>query len=246
MTPVDLSVGTILALGFALGAAHALEPDHVATVGTLVSEQRRVLVSCLLGAFWGLGHTAALLSAGTAVLVFRIAMPPGMERGLEMSVALLSIGLGARLLLRLARGLALHRHTHAHGGRVHVHYHLHFRDAHAPGDAHEGLPHAHLAALGGRPVLVGLLHGLAGSGALMVGALGAIASPALGMAYLLTFGLGSTAGMLSLSGLIGLPFAGIPGAFAAPRARMAIAALRAVAAGASIAVGVVIAGRLGG
>ena len=239
MAPVDLSLGTMLALGFALGAAHALEPDHVAAVGTLVSEQRRVLVSCLLGAFWGLGHTAALLAAGVAVLVFRVAMPPGMERGLEMSVALLSIGLGARLLVRIAGGLALHRHTHAHGGRIHVHYHLHFRDAHAAGDAHEGPEHVHLAALGGRPMLVGLLHGLAGSGGLIVGAVGVMASPALGIAYLVTFGLGSTAGMLSLSGLIGLPFAGIPGALAAPRARIAVAALRAVAgAAASTAAGV--------
>ncbi len=241
---MDASLGAALTLGFMLGAAHALEPDHVAAIGTLVSEQRRVRVSCLLGAFWGLGHTAALLAAGAAVIVFRVAMPPSMERGLEMSVALLSIGLGARLLVRLAGGLALHRHNHAHGGRAHVHYHLHFRSAEP--HAHDGPEHMHLAAIGGRPVLVGVLHGLAGSGALAVGAVGAISSPPLGMAYLLTFGLGSTAGMLSLSGLIGVPFARIPGALAAPRARLALAALRALAGAASIAVGVALAARLGG
>ena len=87
---MDASLGAALTLGFMLGAAHALEPDHVAAVATPVGEQRRVRVSCLLGAFWGLGHTAALLAAGAAVIVFRVAMPPGMERGLEMSVALLS------------------------------------------------------------------------------------------------------------------------------------------------------------
>lgn len=108
---IDLTPGATLALGFVLGAGHALEPDHVAAIGTLVSEQRRLTMSCLLGACWGLGHTAALLAAGVAVLVFRVAMPAGMERGLDMSVALLSIGLGVRALWRLAAGVSLHRHT---------------------------------------------------------------------------------------------------------------------------------------
>ena len=248
---VDLTPGAILALGFALGAGHALEPDHVAAVGTLVSEQRRIAVSCLLGACWGVGHTLALLAAGIAVLVFRVAMPPGAERGLDMSVALLSIGLGLRALFRLAGKVSLHRHTHSHGGRAHAHYHLHLRhlrlpDLHFRADAHEGIEHVHLTAVGGRPVLIGLVHGLAGSAALLLGATGAIGSPAVGLAYLLAFGAGATAGMLALSGLIGLPFAGIAAAgLVAPRAEIALAALRALAALASIAVGVALATRLG-
>lgn len=253
---VDLTPGAILALGFALGAGHALEPDHVAAVGTLVSEQRRIAVSCLLGACWGVGHTLALLAAGIAVLVFRVAMPPGMERGLDMSVALLSIGLGLRALFRLAGSVSLHRHTHSHGGRAHAHYHVHLRHLHLShlrlpdlqfrADAHEGFEHVHLAVVGGRPVLIGLVHGLAGSAALLLGAIGAIGSPAVGLAYLLAFGAGATAGMLALSGLIGLPFASIAAAgLARPRAEIALAALRALAALASIAVGVALAARLG-
>lgn len=100
--------------------------------------------------------------------------------------------------------------------------------------------------MGGRPILVGLLHGLAGSAALILAAIGALGSPALGLAYILTFGVGSTAGMLALSGLIGLPFAGVSAALAAPRAEIALAALRAVAALASIAVGIALATKLGG
>jgi len=254
---IDLTPGAILALGFTLGAGHALEPDHVAAVGTLVSEQRRLAVSCLLGACWGVGHTLALLAAGVAVLVFRVAMPPGLERGLDMSVALLSIGLGLRALFRLAARVSLHRHPHSHGGGgAHSHYHLHLRhlhlrhlhlpDLHFRRDAHEGIEHVHLAAVGGRPVLIGLVHGLAGSAALMLGAIGAIGSPALGLAYLLAFGAGATVGMLALSGLIGLPFAGIAAAgLAAPRAEIALAGLRALAALASLAVGIVLAARLG-
>lgn len=248
---IDLTPGATLALGFVLGAGHALEPDHVAAVGTLVSEQRRLTASCLLGACWGLGHTAALLAAGVAVLVFRVAMPPGMERGLDMSVALLSIGLGIRALWRLAACVSLHRHRHSHGGgRAHTHYHLHLRHLHLPDldyrDAHAGVEHLHLAAIGGRPILVGLLHGLAGSAALILAVIGALGSPALGLAYILTFGVGSTLGMLALSGLIGLPFAGVSAGLAGPRAALALATLRAVAGLASIAVGIALATKLGG
>ncbi len=236
MNAIEPSLAPLLALGFSLGVSHALDPDHVAAVGTLVSEQRRLSRSCLLGACWGVGHTLALLAAGGAVIAFRLTITPAMERGLEMAVALLLIGLGGRVLARVARQVSLHRHPHVHGGRAHAHVHLH-----VAGGTHESPGHSHLAEVGGRPLLVGLLHGLAGSAALTLVALGAVSSPAAGLGYILVFGLGSTAGMLALSGVIGLPFA-----LGAGRSLETLAVLRVLAGGASIVLGVWLAWKLGG
>lgn len=195
----DVSLTAALGLGFVLGIRHAMDADHLAAVSTLVSQHRSVARACLLGAFWGAGHAAALVVAGVAVIAFRLTFPAEVERALETVVALVLILLGGNVVRRHLRDARVHRHAHAHDGEPHVHVHVHVGDT-----SHD---HVHLLGLGGRPFAVGLLHGLAGSAALMLLVLTTIPSPAAQVLYILLFGVGSTAGMLALSGIIGIPFA---------------------------------------
>jgi sulfite exporter TauE/SafE len=197
---MDTSLIAALGLGFLLGLRHALDADHVAAVSTFVTQDRSVLRSCLRGTFWGLGHTTALLGAGVAVVAFKLQISPALERGLERVVAIVLVGLGAHVVVRTLSVVSLHRHEHSHGGPPHRHLHVHLGDV----DEHR---HLHLWRGAPQPLLMGLLHGLAGSGALVLLVLTTMPSPAAAVVYILVFGVGSTAGMLLLSGLIGVPFA---------------------------------------
>ena len=196
---MDSSLIAALGLGFLLGLRHAMEADHVAAVSTFVSRERTLLRSCLRGTFWGIGHTTALLAAGVAVIAFKIHIPPEFERVVETVIALVLILLGGHVLLRAVSALSLHSHEHVHDGVRHRHTHVHI----GPHGAHD---HVHLFADARKPLLLGLLHGLGGGGALVLVVLTTLPSPAAAFLYILVFGLGSTAGMLVLSGLIGLPF----------------------------------------
>jgi high-affinity nickel-transport protein len=180
---MDASLTAALGVGFLLGLRHVTDADHVAAISTLVTQQRSVTHSCLLGAFWGAGHTVALLIAGTATLAVGLTIAPHVERGLELAVACVLIVLGGRALGRTLGP----RRAHAH-------------QVGTPG-------HAHAPRLGGggRPFLVGLLHGLAGSAALTLLVLSSITRPLDGLLYITVFGIGSTAGMLALTTLIALP-----------------------------------------
>ncbi len=220
---MDTSLTAALGLGLVLGIRHALEPDHVAAVSTLVSRERNVVRSCLLGAFWGAGHSLALLVAAIGVITFKLSISHELEQGLERLVALVLVLLGGQVLLRSAGAWALHRH--AHDEEIHRYAHVHVGDA-GPG-------HTHLWRLGSRPFLVGLLHGLAGSAALMLLALATIESPVAGLVYVFVFGVGSTAGMLLLSGLVGIPVA-----VAAGRSHRLQAAIQGLAGATSLGLGV--------
>jgi hypothetical protein len=189
---VALLTGSLLAL--ALGVRHSIEPDHLAAVSTIVAE-RRGRRAAVQGAAWGLGHTVSLLAIGAVLLVLRRTLPARLDDVLEWMVALTLLLLGARAIRRAAQ-LACQGPvaSHAHGGRPHVHA--------GPAD------HVHLAGwtLARRPLVVGLLHGLAGSGALT-----AIAMPTLGSGlwFLLCFGIGAMAGMALMCGLAGLALGGL-------------------------------------
>lgn len=206
---MDASLLGVLGLGLLLGVTHALDADHVAAVSTLVGRERSLGRSCFLGVAWGLGHTAALLVAGIGVIAFKLTISPRLEHGLEMVVAVVLVLLGGHVLVQSLREVGIHRHEHTHDGRIHGHLHLHLKRDLGHGATHAvaAHDHVHLLELGRRPFLVGLLHGLAGSAALMLLVLSTISSPAAGLLYITVFGVGSTAGMLVLSGLIGLPFA---------------------------------------
>ena len=223
----------ILGLGFVLGLRHALDVDHLAAVSTLVSQRGGLWRSSLIGAVWGLGHTAALLAVGVAVIALHAEIPPAMAQVLELGVAAMLVGLGLNLLWTLWRGGTIHLHAHDHDGHHHVHPH-HHAAGETPSDAQ------HHPVKVRRPFLVGLVHGLAGSAALMLAVLATIPSPTVAIAYILVFGAGSVGGMMIMSTVLGLPLA-----LASERFARAELALRAVAGLGSVGIGLVLAWRIG-
>ena len=200
-----LNTFAVLGVGLLFGLKHATEVDHVVAVSTIASQQRNVLRSALVGALWGAGHTASLLIVGVVVLLLRIAIPESISSWFEFGVALMIIGLGAAALWRsLRRRDDLHVHEHSHDGVSHVHVHFHELETRHKAQRQ----HNHtVSVIGVKPVLIGMMHGLAGSGALTLLVLTQINSPWLGLLYLGVFGFGSVVGMILMSGLIGLPFA---------------------------------------
>jgi ABC-type nickel/cobalt efflux system permease component RcnA len=215
---MDGMLATLAAVGFVLGLRHALDPDHVVAVTTLVSERSSLRRASVVGASWGLGHAAALLLCGGAVLVLKLSLPAGLEAALEAAVAAMLIALGS-LAVRAALRYRLHAHAHAHEGREHVHFH-----AHPAGDGHGVHAHRHPLGEGVKPFLVGAVHGLAGSGALALLALGAAPSLPAGLAYIGMLGVGSIAGMLLLSVLMSLPLAFLQRRYSLAHNRIQLAA----------------------
>lgn len=203
----------VLGLGLVFGLKHATEVDHVVAVSTIVSEHRRLLRAALVGGLWGMGHTASLIVVGVIVLALQVAIPEYVSSWLEFAVALMIIGLGISAVVRALRRRAdVHLHRHTHDGLLHEHLHFHEAETAHPGvDARNHshiVPHSHaISRMGFKPLLVGAMHGLAGSGALTVLVLTQIDSAMLGLLYLTVFGIGSILGMLLMSLLVGLPFA---------------------------------------
>ncbi|HEX8367739.1 MAG TPA: hypothetical protein VF604_04155 [Pyrinomonadaceae bacterium] len=191
---------TILFLGFILGLKHAVEADHLAAVSTIVTERKSLLSSALVGGVWGLGHTISLLVVGVFVLLLDFRISERIENILELFVGGMLIFLGLNVMRKIVRGGTLHLHTHEHGGRAHAHPHLHDENT----DSDE--PHAHHGlSLSPRPLVIGLVHGLAGSAALMLLVLPTIESRGIGLLYIIIFGVGSIAGMMLMSFLVSLP-----------------------------------------
>ncbi len=189
----------VLLYGFLLGLKHATEADHLAAVSTIVSERSGHLASALLGAFWGLGHTFSLFVAGILVLVLNFQIGPETERALEFCVGIMLTVLGVNAIRRLRRG-KLHVHKHSHAGKEHEHLHIH-RDGENDGtETHHGF------SFQPRALIIGMIHGLAGSAALMLLVIPTIDSRTVGLLYIAIFGIGSIAGMAIMTFLVGLPF----------------------------------------
>jgi ABC-type nickel/cobalt efflux system permease component RcnA len=198
-----VTVTSILALGFLLGMRHALDADHLAAVATLATRSRSVGHTLLQGVAWGTGHTLTLMLFGGAVLVLGLVLPARAAQALELAVGVMLVVLGADVLYRLWRA-RVHFHAHRHAdGVAHFHAHSH-QDERAPHDParHE---HRHPRGFPGRALLVGMVHGMAGSAALILLSLEALRSPAWGFAYIAIFGLGSILGMAALSAAIAVP-----------------------------------------
>jgi sulfite exporter TauE/SafE len=224
----DVSIFSILIFGFVLGLKHAVEADHVAAVSTIASEHPSIIGSSFVGALWGIGHTISLLMAGALIVLLHVEISNWVGLALEFVVGLMLIVLGANALRKLFRG-HLHMHVHQHGGRAHAHPHIHDRQHQSEVLSHHGLK------LQRRPIIIGMIHGLAGSGALMLVVLSTIRRPAIALIYVLIFGLGSTGGMMIMSTLVGLP-----AKFTAHRFTRANAILRGAAGLFSVALGVFI------
>lgn len=193
----------ILGLGFLLGMQHALEADHIAAVSSIAARRSRISDIVKHGLTWGLGHTLTLfVFAGVAILLGR-AIPESIAKPIEGAVGIMLIGLGAHVLWRLWRD-RVHFHRHGHtDGTVHFHAHSHAGDT-LP---HVRTLHAHEHGFRWRTLLVGLMHGMAGSAALLVLAATQASSPMAGLGYVALFGIGSMTGMGALSAVIAVPIA---------------------------------------
>ena len=202
----EMGLIAALALGILLGLKHALDPDHVVAVSTIVSQYRNPLRSFWVGVSWGLGHTTTLLLIGVVIIALRLTIPDRLALLLEFFVGIMLVGLGAQVVYGFWKK-RVHQHAHGHEQESHQHYH-----AHVPSQAVETAVEHHFAGGPGKPFfrkksyLVGTVHGLAGSAALTLLILASIDSPLAGMAYILLFGLGSVLSMGIMTILISMPF----------------------------------------
>jgi len=210
-------VSTLLLTALLLGAAHSLAPDHLAAIGVFVSRRPQWRRALAIGARWGVGHSLVILLVGGALVLtgwrFPETVAPWVER--IVGVTLVAIGIGA-----LVRALRVHAHRHEHDGVAHWHLHSHRRS-----EAHD---HLHRAALG-----MGMLHGLAGTGALVIALpLAAAESMPLALGYLLAFGIGTTLAMAAFGVAAGwvIRGAGRPSP-ALVRATSSVAALASMVVG---------------
>lgn len=197
MEPIFL---TSLSLGFTVGLMHAFDPDHVVAMSTMVSKEHSIRRSSLLGAMWGLGHTTSLALVGLAVLALQLTIPPSLSKGMEFAVAMMIVALGGHLIWQSAKEFGLHRHTHSHDGPDHTHIHLHSKNR--PTNHQHHVPRSHT-----KTFAIGIIHGLAGSAALLLAVMTTMTSTVQGLLYILVFGLGSIGGMLLMSAIMSMPFA---------------------------------------
>jgi high-affinity nickel permease len=231
--PHDFPVWATLALGFVLGLRHALDADHVAAVATFATEEKNLWRSSLIGAYWGVGHTAALLIFGALIVALKLVITERMSQFLEFTVGLMLIVLGVNVLRKLVGTAALHVHTHEHDGSSHSHLHVHLGN-----QEHEH--RHHVVRVAGRPFVVGVVHGLAGTAAVLLLVVGAIPSALLAMGTIVIFGIGTVGGMMAMSVLMSVPLA-----FAAGRVKTAERVLRLGAGVFSLAFGMFLAWDVG-
>ena len=198
----------ILFLGFLLGMRHALEADHVAAVAALASRAKTLRQAVPLGVMWGLGHTLTLLAFGAVIVVLNSSIPQQLGQFLEALVGLMLIGLGGDVLYRLIKK-RIHFHAHKHeGGNHHIHAHSH-QDEKTHDPARHS--HPHLKGMPLRALVVGMMHGLAGSAALVLLTTQTIEPVSTKVVYIVLFGLGSMIGMAVLSAAIAVPMRYVAG-----------------------------------
>ena len=229
MSPSLLAVAGISLL---LGFRHAFEPDHLAAVSTLATRQGSLLAACRLALAWALGHTASVGAVVGLIMVGGLHLPARFSPAADFLVALLLVGLGGSVLWRYARG-RWHLHAHAHEGAPHPHLHLH---SHAHGASHV---HTHAPADARRSLGFGVLHGLAGSAAILLLLVAAAPTRTAQLTYFLAFGVGTAVGML----LVSCTLAGVV-RVASQRSAHWATLLHVGAAVASVAVGLMLAGHV--
>lgn len=181
----------LLGLGFILGLEHAFEPDHIVAVTSMISKHNNLRKTSILGAIWGLGHTTTLFIVGFLILVFKIVITDSIAMSLEFIVGIVIVILGIKILKELIINKK-HIHNHSHNGKTHVHAHSHKN--------YKNHNHYH------QSYVVGLVHGMAGSAALMLLVLSTLESTIIGLVYIFLFGIGSMVGMILVGIFFGMPF----------------------------------------
>jgi ABC-type nickel/cobalt efflux system permease component RcnA len=225
---VDVTAAVLVATGFALGLAHAVDPDHIVAVSTLLCKNPNLRKSLLSATAWGAGHSATLLAVGLLVLALRVTIPPNVISFFELAAAVMLIVMGAWVLKPLLTGKHKpeeHKHSHPHThvdseGKPHMHIHTH--------ETSNG--HLH------KSVFTGFLQGLAGSASIMLVTLTTVGSVELGLAFILVFGLGLILGMVGIACVINSIMA-----FTASRLERAHEKIQAVTGTVSISFGVFLA-----
>jgi ABC-type nickel/cobalt efflux system permease component RcnA len=217
-------LGVALALAFVLGLRHASDPDHLVAVSTLIAGTREAAgrAGARLGAAWGAGHATTMLGFGLPTILLRAYLPGSVERLAEALIGAVIAGLAVRLLLRWRRG-AFHFHSHEHEGSQHRHVHSH--------SAASDHAHVHPVRSPRQAFLIGLLHGMAGSGGVAVLLVAAIPDRTVAVAALAILALGTAVSMTLLSGAVGRVLGGV-------RARRSLARAIPALGTAAIAFGV--------
>ena len=223
---MEPTIWAVLTLGLLLGVRHAFDADHLVAVSTIVSEYRNPLKAIWIGVSWGLGHTTTLLLAGVLVLTIKLSLPNRLALFFEFAVGIMLVFLGVQIFWNI-RKKKVHVHPHEYEERSHWHIHSH-ADSSEHGH-HRGFKlrnwayflmagivpgeHGHGKLVGpGKPFfrlksyVVGTIHGLAGSAALMLLVLAGLKSTWTGISYILLFGLGSVASMGAVTFFISMPF----------------------------------------
>lgn len=196
-----MGLGVIL-FGFLVGMRHAVEADHVAAVASLATGSHSLRQTVIQGAVWGVGHTITLFLFGSIALMMDSVIPELMAARLEFAVGIMLVLLGLDVLRRLYRK-RVHFHTHQHpGGVQHFHAHAHQQKQAHDEHAHQ---HEHVRLFPMRALLVGLMHGMAGSAALIILTLNTVQSPLTALFYMAFFCIGSILGMALLSCVIAIP-----------------------------------------
>ena len=193
-----MTLANTLLIGFLIGLKHALEADHVAAVASLASKPRSVKGGLALGASWGLGHTITLFTFGSAVLIFDLVISKQMTFILEFFVGCMLVFMGGAIIKEIVKK-RIHLHMHNHlDGTTHLHFHSHVQD----NIEHQ---HTHTQQFSIRALLIGMMHGMAGSAALIVLTLDSVSSIETRLVYIFLFGVGSVIGMALLSLLMIIP-----------------------------------------
>lgn len=199
-----------LTLGFLLGLKHATDADHVVAVSTIVSEYRNAWRGLWIGGSWGIGHTTPLLILGVIILLFKEVVMDRYEAiapVFEFGVAVMLILLGVQVFWNLKTG-RLHLHEHAHDDGDHVHIHgSHARDEGVEEETSHGFFRPGKPFFRFKSFAIGVVHGLAGSAAVMLVLLPELSSFWVGVGYLLLFGVGTMVSMGAITLLLGVPFA---------------------------------------
>jgi len=194
---------SLLFLGLLIGMRHALEADHVAALASLTSNNQSIKDTVKHGAVWGLGHTITLFIFGGLMLLIGHSISEQLVQALEFSVGGMLVVLGVDVLRKLIKK-RIHFHHHQHENEQHFHAHSHEGENQQQHNL-ENHQHEHGKAFPLRALFVGLMHGMAGSAALIVLTLQTVSSTTQGFLYILFFGIGSSFGRASLSFIIAIP-----------------------------------------